>query len=213
MRGLFLRLYDFLSTRKVAAALLLAAVLGACLFNALRMQYDEDISSFLPKEELEQIRQTRGQDRMAVFFQGGTLDQRIEAMEAFETYWNEACPEIPVSARADDGEVLETFRFVSDNWPYFLEETDYVRMDSLLAQPDFYRHRLSGMKAAMVVLNPLQERYFRTDPLGLCTPVLQRLARLRPESRLEEGCLFTPDGRTGIVFFTSPYGGSESGKN
>ncbi len=213
MKGLFLRLYDFLSTRKVAAALLLAAVLGACLFNALRMQYDEDISSFLPKEELEQIRQTRGQDRMAVFFQGGTLSERLDAMVAFEAYWNEACPEIPVSARADDGEVLETFRFVSDNWPYFLEETDYVRMDSLLAQPDFYRQRLSGMKAAMVVLNPLQERYFRTDPLGLCTPVLQRLARLRPESRLEEGCLFTPDGRTGIVFFASPYGGSESGKN
>ncbi|MBP5538900.1 MAG: 1-acyl-sn-glycerol-3-phosphate acyltransferase [Bacteroidales bacterium] len=213
MRGLFLRLYDFLSTRKVAAAVLLAVVLGASLFNALRMQYEEDITSFLPKEELEQLKQTKGQDRMAVFFQGGTLHQRIEAMEAFESHWNEACPDIPVSARADDGEVLATFRFVSENWPYFLEEADYLRMDSLLAQPGFYRQRLSGMKAAMYGLNPLQERYFRTDPLGLCTPVLQRLNRLRPESRLEDGCLFTPDGKTGILFFTSPYGSSESGQN
>ena len=213
MRGIFLRLYDFLSTRKVAAAVLLALILVASVINALRMQYEEDITSFLPKEELEQLKQAKGQDKMAVFFQGGTLSRRIEAMEAFENYWNEACPEIPVSARADEGEVLATFRFVSDNWPYFLEAADYARMDSLLAQPGFYRQRLSEMKASMYGLNPLQERYFRTDPLGLCAPVLQRLNRLRPESRLEDGCLFTPDGRTGILFFTSPYGGSESGKN
>ena len=58
-------------------------------------------------------------------------------------------------------------------------------------------------------------QYLRSDPLGLFSPVLQRLEALNPatKSRVEDGFLFTGDGRTGVVLFTSPFGGSESGKN
>ena len=58
-------------------------------------------------------------------------------------------------------------------------------------------------------------QYLRSDPLGLFSPVLQRLEALNPatKSRVEDGFLFTGDGRTGVVLFNSPFGGSESGKN
>ena len=44
---------------------------------------------------------------------------------------------------------------------------------------------------------------------------MQRLEALNPatRSRVEDGFLFTGDGRTGVVLFNSPFGGSESGQN
>lgn len=213
MKNYFLRLYDWLTRHKSLTVLVLLAVLGLCVASALRLDYQEDISSFLPKAEAEQLQQTEGQEKMAVFFQGGTLDERLDAMYTFAEYWNETCPDIPVSAEADQGELLSMFEFLSDNWPYFLEPDDYRRMDTLLNRPAYYAEQMARVKESLYGLNPLQERYYRTDPLGLFSPVLERLQRIRPENRMEDGCLFTPDGETGIVLFSSPYGGSESGRN
>ena len=213
MKRLVLHIYDFLSARKGLAVALWMLVLGLSLWSARRLDFQEDISAFLPQEEREQLLSGEGQERMAVFFQGGTLQERVDALYAFESYWNDACPEIPVSAQADEGEALEVFRFLSGNWPYFLTEGDYARMDSLLALPDYYTRQLEQVKMALYGGNSLQTRYFRSDPLNLYAPVLERLRASMPENRLEDGCLFTPDGETGILFFHSPYGGSESGRN
>ena len=213
MKRVVLGIYDFLSARKGLAAALLAIVLVLSLLSALRLDFQEDISAFLPQDSRESLLSGEGQEKMAIFFQGGTLEERLDAMYAFEANWNDACPDIPVSAQADEGEALQVFQFLSLNWPYFLTEGDYARMDSLLAQPGYYAQQLEQVKLSLYGGNSLQTKYFRSDPLHLYAPVLQRLRSVMPENRLEDGCLFTPDGETGIVLFSSPYGGSESGKN
>ena len=213
MKELILHIFDDLSAHKRVAAFLLLAVLLVCALGALRLDFQEDISAFLPKEQREQIQQTEGQDQMAVLFTGGSLDQKLDAMDAFALAWNEACPEIPVSATSDGSQVLEVFSFLSDNWPYFLTEADYARMDSLLAVPGYVEATLQQGKQALLSTLPFRARYLQTDPLELYSPVLQRLNAANASSHLEEGCLFTGDGETGVVFFTSPYGGSESARN
>ena len=195
------------------AATVLCTVLILCLLSALRLHLEEDISAFLPEEQQEELSRSGGQEQFAVLFRGGTLQERLDAMFAFEEAWNEACEDIPVQAQASEQEVLGVLDFLTSSWPYFLQEEDYVRMDSLLALPEYLPRRLSQIKASLYSGNALQTRYFRADPLDLFSPVLGRLQKAQPENRLEEGCLFTPDGETGIVFFSSPYGGSESGAN
>ena len=213
VKALFLHIHDWLCAHKGVAALLLAVILALCAISALRLDFQEDITAFLPREQRVQLEKTEGQEQMAVFFTGGTLEDKLDAMYAFQDQWNALCPEVPIEAAADNSQVWEAFDFLSANWPYFLEEADYHRMDSLLADNNFIGRKMAENKEALYSANPFFSRYVRTDPLGLYSPVLQRLQAARPQTRLEEDCLFTPDGSTGILFFLSPYGGAESGKN
>ncbi len=212
MNRLILHIYDWLSARKGLAALFLILALLLCLLAAMRLSFQEDISAFLPQEQRETLGQTAGQERLAVLFQGGTLEEKLDAMDAFEAAWTARYPEAAVLS-ADGPDVQDVFSFLCDNVPYFLTDADYRRMDSLLQDPELIPRRLQEGKKALYSAMPFQTRYFRADPLGLYTPLLQRLQRAGMASRMEEGRLFTADGACGILFVDSPYGGSESGEN
>lgn len=208
-----LHIYDWLSAHKRVTAVILLALLALCALSALRLEYQEDISAFLPEQQRKDLAQTQGQEKMAVLFHGGSLDDKLDAMYGFEERWNAVSPDCPLTAAADNSEALSVFDFLCDNWPYFLTEADFARMDSLLAVPAYIPQRLQENKLALFSVLPFQAQYFRSDPLALFSPVMQRLNQANAASRLEDGCLFTADGETGIVFFESPYGASESGRN
>ena len=225
MKKVILHIYDFLSSHKGLAAGILGLLMGFCALSALHMDYEEDITAFLPQSEeskrCSDVYNRLGQDRMAVFFEGAEEDTEalMDAMQAFGDIWADAdtaalVPDLQVST--DAGAVEEVFGFIRANWPYFLTEADYARMDSLLAVPGYVdgkmeENRISFYSMASGFSGP----YLRSDPLGLFSPVLQRLETLNPtsRSRVEDGFLFTEDGRTGVVLFHSPFGGSESGRN
>ena len=222
MRKAILGLYDYLSSHKAAAAIALAVVLALCVISALRLKYDEDISSFLPASK-ETSRYTEVYDRLgandkiAILFEGGTKEDKLEAMLSFRELWKENNPDGLYPQLQDPGgndAFFDVSDFISDNFPYFLQEQDYARMDSLLKIDGYIEQRMLANKEAMINPGP-QARFLRKDPLGLFTPVWQRLQTLNPArgSLIEEDNIFTADGSTGVIFLDSPYGSSESRKN
>ena len=89
-------------------------------------------------------------------------------------------------------------------------------MDSLLAVPGYVEERMAENGRSFYSMgSSFTSQYLRSDPLGLFSPVLRRLEVLNPttRSRVEDGFLFTGDGRTGVVLFNSPFGSTESGRN
>src|SRR3712207_8090825 len=73
MTKLFLRIYQYLSTRKPVATVLLLAMMATAVALSLRVSYEEDIAKFLPHrpqdEKLQQIyEQIAMPDRIAVLF-------------------------------------------------------------------------------------------------------------------------------------------------
>ena len=225
MKKLVLHIYGYLSAHKGLAIVLMAVLLGLSALSALRMDYEEDITAFLPQSEeskrYSDVYNRLGQDRMAVFFtsEGEDSDRVMDAMPAFGENWADAdknglIPDLQVST--DAGAAQEVFDFIRSNWPYFLTEADYARMDSLLAAPGYVEEKMAENERSFYSMaSGFTSQYLRSDPLGLFSPVLQRLEALNPatRSRVEDGFLFTADGRTGIVLFNSPFGGSESGRN
>ena len=225
MKKLVLHIYDWLSARKGLAIFLMAILLGLCTQSALRMHYEEDISAFLPQsaesKRYSDVYNRLGQDRMAVFFESDSEDpdRVMDAMSAFGDIWAASdtaslVPDLQVSA--DAGAVEEVFGFIRTNWPYFLTEADYARMDSLLAVPGYVEEKMAENQRSFYSMgSSFTSQYLRSDPLGLFSPVLQRLEALNPatKSRMEDGFLFTGDGRIGVVLFNSPFGSTESGRN
>ena len=201
MKGVILKIFDFLSARKGLAGILLAILLALSSWSASRLHFEEDISAFLPKDSREQLRSSGGDEKMAVFFRGGTPEERKEALYAFQDSWEEAFPDIDVYEGSS--EAAQVFDFLSVNWPYFLLEADYARMDSLLSVPGYIPERLQEDRKALVLGNPFTAKYMRSDPLGLYSPVLNRLQEAQPEALQD----------TDILFFDSPYGSTESALN
>ena len=231
MKQAILRLYDYLSAHRPLVWLLLAVLLGLFLLSARRMDYQEDISAFLPHDaEAERYadiyQRLGGQDKVAVFFELAegqpeeeAADRIIEAMDLFETHWfeDDSLGWVPdLQASVDGGRIREVFDFIAGGMPYFLTDSDYARMDSLLAQPGYVGGRLDEVKQSLYAPGSgLSTAWLRSDPLALFSPVLSRLGDLNPaaNNRMEDGHIFTSDGRTGVIFFNSPFGGSESGRN
>ena len=225
MKRFILHIYDYLSAHKGLAIVLMAVLMGLSSLSVLRMDYEEDITAFLPQSEesklYSDVYNRLGQDRMALFFTSDEEDPErlMDAMTAFGEMWAQAdtaglVPDLQVSA--DAGAAQEVFGFLRANWPYFLSEADYARMDSLLAAPGFVEEKMAENERSFYSMaSGFTSQYLRSDPLGLFSPVLQRLEALNPatRSRVEDGFLFTGDGRTGVVLFNSPFGGSESGQN
>ena len=224
MRDWVLHIYDYLSGHRRIAALLLVVLLALSVLSALRLDFQEDISAFLPQSEesrrySEVYERLGGQEKMAVFFEGAEADILKDAMTAFEENWAEAdaaglVPDF--RATQDGGRVLDVFDFISGNWPYFLLEEDYVRMDSLLSRPGYIGDKMAeNAESLYSAVSGISSRFLRSNPIGLFTPVLGRLQGLNPASgsTLDDGFLFTPDGRTGVVLFDSPFGSSESARN
>ncbi|MCF0166412.1 MAG: MMPL family transporter [Bacteroidales bacterium] len=217
--------YGFFSHHKLALWLSLAIITAALAALSLRMHYSEDISDFLPlspseNEAVEVYQEISGASRIIVIFDNpDDADLTVEAIDCFLEKLRERDSEgwcADLSAGFDLSSVQEVASFVYDNIPYFLTETDYRRMDSLLARPGYVREALerdkqilnfpSGGIATIGVVK---------DPLSLYAPVLSKLQNSTSGLNFEiyDGCIFTPDMSRAIVMMNSPFGNSETNLN
>ncbi len=232
MNKFFLNIYDYLSKHKAFSIALLLVVTALCVFSALRLEYKENIADFLPtdpeKERYTSVYNDLGnQGQITVIFTADTtqlagdeaINAIMEAMDAFESHWQECDTAQIVSdlqCRVDGSQVFDAIDFIRKNQALFLTENDYQRMDSLLADPEHVANsmanikRMLSMPTAGFVVDGI-----KADPLNLYSPALQRLNALNPTQnyRLEDEYLFNESGDKGFAFFSSPFSGSDTQGN
>ena len=223
MVKVFFGIYTFLSAHRWWTGGGLALLLAAMLTLALRISYEEDIARFLPQGEEQQdyreaVEQLSSQSRIVVVFTGqkdsvkltmDTFGQHFEAVDTAQTVSD-------LQVTVDETRMLDVLTFVSEHAPYYLTPTDYQRMDSLLAQPGYVAEQLSADKQLLLLpTGGMATMTLANDPLQLFAPVMGRLQQLGRSSHfaVDEGYVFTADGRHGLAFLTSPYGTSETAHN
>ncbi len=232
MNKFFLDIYDRLSRNKPLSIFLMAFVLGLCVLSALRLDYKENIADFLPTDP-EKERYTSvyndmsDQGRVTIIFAADTtqlagdeaLDALMDAMDAFEQRWQECDTAQLVSdlrCKVDGSQVFDAMDFIRENQPLFLTESDYRRMDSLLADPDHVATSMANIKRVLSMPTAgFVVDGIKADPLNLYSPTLQRLNVLNPTQgyRMEDEYLFNERGDKGFAFFSSPFSGSDTQGN
>ena len=232
MNKFFLSIYDRLSRNKPFSIFLMAFVLGLCVLSALRLDYKENIADFLPTDP-EKERYTSvyndmsDQGRVTIIFSADTtqlagdeaLDALMDAMDAFEQRWQECDTAQLVSdlhCKVDGSQVFDAMDFIRENQPLFLTESDYRRMDSLLADPNHVATSMANIKRVLSMPTAgFIVDGIKADPLNLYSPTLQRLNVLNPTQgyRMEDEYLFNERGDKGFAFFSSPFSGSDTQGN
>ena len=229
MADFFLRIYDWLKCHMGIAVLTVVLIMSLCVLSLCRLHYEEDIAGFLPidrsdNRQTEFMESVSRQNSVAVIFRSNssgvnTDDEVIAAMDLFEELWfeNDTLSLVPdMSALADESMAMELIQFVQEHYASFLTSADYIRMDSLLNEPEFVERQLESDRRSLQMLSgSFTANTIPYDPLNLFNNILLGLADAggSGDYRMVNGHIMHRMEPAGLLLFESPFGDSESGRN
>ena len=229
MTQFFITIHDALVKHKVIAAVVTLLLCGIAILLTLRVNYQEDISKFLPKNANSQIYSDLYQDimhqnRIAILFHP-TDSARPDNQELMVAAMDQLCDNlsthtqdygIEVQGQFDEAQVDNVLNFVTHNYPLFITDADYDYIDSLLSNPNFIDEQLQENKRLLQLPSAgMLTSTLDSDPLHLFSPVIKRLESFQITSKftLINNHIFEEKGRFGMVYVTTNENGSESKNN
>lgn len=224
MSAFFIKIYWFISKNKwlsVVLSLLLLFVFG---FFASKITFEEDITRVIPKSEqgditTKVVQQLKFSDKITVLIsksEDGTLEDMTETASLFLEKL-ECCSEYikNVQGKVDDSNIKETFDFVYNNLPLFLEEEDYQKIENKLPKDSIAIQVENNLKTLISPTGIVAKDFIVADPLGISFIALQKLQKLNvsDDFHLVDGYVVTKDEQSLLLFIDPVLSGSETEKN
>lgn len=228
MIEIIIKIYDYFVRHKNICFISLASITAILIALLFRLDFKEDISAFLPLDDVQQkalsvYQDVSGAGKILAVFQAkdsvvGNPDNIVEAIQNFGCTLQQVDTAMLVRnviSEFDIEKVTAVSDFVYANIPYFLTESDYERIDSLLASPDYIGRQLEYDKQLLMFpTTSLLSENLQKDPLNLFSPVVSKLNRdSNSNIELYDGYIFTSDMCRAIVMMESPFGNSETQNN
>lgn len=222
----FQSVYYLFNQHRKAFFLLLALVFGLLAYLASRIQFEEDITRLVPADAdsqrmTEVLQATQFADKIVINIRGehpGDLD----ALQQFADEVGAAlsAPDMApyvanVHVQLPEEQLGGLLDVVGRHLPLFLDETDYLRIDSL-TQPEVLAQRVETTYRAMVSPSAfIGTQQLRQDPLGLSFMGLQKFQQLQSGDAfsLRDGYLVHKNLQNLLVMVTPALGSNETGKN
>lgn len=193
------------------------------------LRYNEDIYDFLPLSDKQQKAITLYQDisggkRVVAMFRMKddklvNTDRLAEAVDTFaqQIQAHDGRRHVKdLTTQIDFEKYAGITEFVYQNLPLMLSDSDYVRMEHILENPNYVEETLANdVQMIMMPATGFFANNIGNDPLELFTPVMQRLQQ-RQQSlpfNVDDGYVYTSDRRYAVVMMTSAYGAMESANN
>lgn len=228
MRRLFVNIYRFFEKRRIVMWSFLLLLIAVLIFGITRLEFVEDIGSFFPKngdnQRINYAYQHIGSDNRIVLNvklshprDSLTEDDYALLAAAADTLAYHLRKNDPehlmkdVMYQIDQQQVVDITHFVVQNMPYFLEEEDYARMDSLLA----YENIENQLFDDLFFYNSITGEVILSDPLFFSAPILKKLEGFRysDDYHEQDGYIFNKDGNEAVVVVTSKFPVSETKNN
>ncbi|MDR1653672.1 MAG: 1-acyl-sn-glycerol-3-phosphate acyltransferase [Prevotellaceae bacterium] len=229
MSKFFISLYVFFERRKPLLFSVLVLIVAGLALAATQIHFREDIADFLPgnadSENINAIYEHAGNsDKLIIGFESKTGDNDIDnenitaAIDHFAHRLQEADPDgiIPeIIWQADESRFYALTDFIRANIPYFLQEADFNRFDSLIAAANIGHQIAASKQLLMFPAGDFLLKNIQSDPLQLFSPVMLHLADFGAGGgqTIIDGYIFSKNQNKGLVFVTSPFGVSETAKN
>ena len=228
MVNFFLRLYDMLHQRKALFTGLLLGLIMTLLVMMFSLSYNENIYDFLPLSGNEQkainiYQDISGGQRIYAMFKtkDGQInrDRLAEAVDSFAQKINSQPGKRhikEITTQIDYDKYASITDFIYQNMPVMLRDSDYVRMERLLATPNYAKDQLSNdVEMMLMPASGFFTSNIANDPLALFSPVLDRLQMQQSALPIEvdNGYIYINDNKYAVAMLTSPYGAMESANN
>ena len=220
MVNFFLRLYDMLHQRKALFTGLLLGLIMTLLVMMFSLSYNENIYDFLPLSGNEQkainiYQDISGGQRIYAMFKtkDGQIDRDrlAEAVDSFALKINSQSGKRhikEITTQIDYDKYASITDFIYQNMAVMLRDSDYVRMERLLATPNYAKDQLSNDVEMML----MPASGFFTSNIGN-DPLRLQVQQSALPIEVDNGYIYINDNKYAVAMLTSPYGGMESANN
>ncbi|CAI8920286.1 MMPL family transporter [Chryseobacterium sp. IT-36CA2] len=211
MHRFFIFLYYLISKNKILSVLTALGIAILCLFFASKINFEEDINQIIPKNEKSDLtakvlKQLNFSDKIIVIIENKSSEDSFQLSETADTFLKKIEPLQKyigsVQGKVNDNEISETFDFVSQNLPLFLNENDYKEIDRKLQKDSIAKQVEDNYISLASPTSLVTKEFIKKDPLGLTFLGIKKLNALNisKDFKLEDSYIVTKDGKNLLLF-------------
>lgn len=224
MHNLFIRVHYFVQKNKLLAIAMAFLFLIGFGFFASKITFEEDITRIIPKNENSDIttkvlKQLNFSDKITVIIEkdkNGSIDDLTETATIFIDSLQTCDSYIKnIQGRVDDENIQQTFDFIYNNLPYFLDEHDYANLEKKITTDSISKQVETNYRTLISPTGIIAKDFILNDPLGISFIALKKLQQLSvgDDFTLKDGFIVTKDESMLFLFINPNLGGTETEKN
>ncbi|WP_295221356.1 MMPL family transporter [uncultured Chryseobacterium sp.] len=223
MHRFFIFLYYLISRNRLLSVLFAIGIAVLCGFFASKINFEEDINQIIPKSEKSDLtakvlKQLNFSDKIIVIIENRSKEENFQLSETADSFLKKTEPLHKyigsVQGKVNDNEISETFDFVNQNLPLFLNENDYREIERKLQKDSIARQVESNYVSLASPTSLVTKEFIKKDPLGITFLGIKKLNALNisKDFKLEDSYIVTKDGKN-LLLFINPKNKSNDTKN
>ncbi|MBW7676980.1 MMPL family transporter [Chryseobacterium chendengshani] len=223
MHRLFIFLYYLIAKNRIISIASALGVALLCLLFASKINFEEDINQIIPKNEKSDLtakvlKQLNFSDKIIVIIENKSKDSNFQLSETANQFLEKTKPLSKyigsIQGKVNDNEISETFDFVNQNLPLFLDEIDYNEIERKLKKDSIAKQVENNYVSLVSPTSLVTKEFIKKDPLGITFLGLKKLNALNisKDFKLEDNYVVTKDGKN-LLLFIEPKNKSNDTKN
>ncbi|MET3038041.1 MMPL family transporter [Chryseobacterium sp. NRRL B-14859] len=211
MHRFFIFLYYLISKNRIISVSIALGIALVCLFFASKINFEEDINQIIPKNEKSDLtakvlKQLNFSDKIIVIIENQSGENDFQLSETADTFLQKIEPLqkyiSSIQGKVNDHEISETFDFVNQNLPLFLDENDYRQIEQKLQKDSIAQQVESNYVSLVSPTSLVTKEFIKKDPLGLTFLGIKKLNALNisKDFKLEDSYIVTKDGKNLLLF-------------
>lgn len=211
MHRFFIFLYYLISKNRILSAIIALGIAVICGFFASKINFEEDINQIIPKNEKSDLtakvlKQLNFSDKIIVIIENRSSEDSYQLSETADSFLHKIEPLKQyigsVQGKVDDSEISETFDFVNQNLPLFLDENDYQEIERKLQKDSISKQVENNYVSLVSPTSLVTKDFIKKDPLGITYLGIKKLNALNisKDFKLEDSYIVTKDGKNLLLF-------------
>jgi 1-acyl-sn-glycerol-3-phosphate acyltransferase len=223
MHRFFIFLYYLIAKNRILSIAAAMGIAFLCLFFASKINFEEDINQIIPKSEKSDLtakvlKQLNFSDKIIVIIEKKSKDDNFQLSETADQFLEKTKPLQKyigsIQGKVNDNEISETFDFVNQNLPLFLDENDYQEIDRKLNRDSIAKQVENNYVSLVSPTSLVTKDFIKKDPLGITFLGMKKLNALNisKDFKLEDNYIVTKNGKN-LLLFIEPKNKSNDTKN
>jgi 1-acyl-sn-glycerol-3-phosphate acyltransferase len=225
MRNYLFDLYSFMTKRKFLSTGIAIAIVLFLGFFASRITFQENINQLIPSNDKSGVTskvldQVNFADKITIIIsseENGSSENLTEYANAFIDSLDVNCKPFvaKVQGKIEEENIQETFDFVYDNLPLFLDQNDYAVIQNKLQKDSVANSVAVDYKSIISPAGLVSKDFILRDPLGISFIALKKMQQLSVGDNfaIENGFILTKDKKNLLLFITPKLATNETDKN
>jgi len=228
MVSFFLFLYDFFEKQRFIFWIVFVSILVMLSIGASQIKIEEDITKFFPEDKKV--------ENLNYVFQNSKFAEQLTVMVSMKDSASAPNPDslvviadelivriennlkpyvTKITSRVDEEKIFKIVNTVHDHLPVFLDDNDYIQLDSLLKPKNTRKAIQENYNQLVSPVGVGVKKIIIKDILGFSFLALRKLSGIQYDENFElyDGYIITRDHRHLIFFITPFFPPIETGNN